>query len=60
MLDQKGVGELIVIAKDRGRQARPDLKVRFLLDRNSVSLIQSLCCTQSFLEGRSNGVHYPV
>ncbi|CAK9194201.1 unnamed protein product [Sphagnum troendelagicum] len=27
VLDQKGVGELIVIAKDRGRQARPDLKI---------------------------------
>ncbi|CAM6023472.1 unnamed protein product [Sphagnum balticum] len=27
VLDQRGVGQLIVIAKDRGRQARPDLKV---------------------------------
>lgn len=39
VLDQKGVGELIVIAKDRGRRARPDLKVRFLLHPNEVSLI---------------------
>ncbi|CAK9875106.1 unnamed protein product [Sphagnum jensenii] len=27
VLDQRGVGQLIVMAKDRGRQARPDLKV---------------------------------
>lgn len=27
VLDQRGVGQLIVIAKDRGRQSRPDLKV---------------------------------
>ncbi|KAG0607867.1 hypothetical protein M758_8G061300 [Ceratodon purpureus] len=27
VLDQRGVGQLIVIAKDRGRKSRPDLKV---------------------------------
>lgn len=27
MLDQKGVGQLIKIAAERGRRARPDLKV---------------------------------
>ena len=41
VLDQKGVGELIKVATERGRKTKPTLKVTSL-NRNSLDLIHSI------------------
>ncbi|RWV77945.1 hypothetical protein GW17_00061159 [Ensete ventricosum] len=47
VLDQKGVGQLIKVAVERGRRARPDLKVRST--KRACRMTFTISCPQSLL-----------
>lgn len=42
MLDQRGVGELVKLATERGRKARPNLKVSLSLELRTSPCIESM------------------